>query len=78
MKVVCAKDYKLAQDSVRAHCESLHLSTIRTAWCEDMAAELIRDGHSVSYAVGEAKQQAERYTRRPYQPSKQPALRAVQ
>jgi hypothetical protein len=77
-KIVHASDFPIARASVRSHCQSLGLSEIRTVACEATAISLLSDGRTLAYAVGEAKQQAGRYSRRPYQPSKQQSLRAVQ
>lgn len=60
--ITTIKTFHEVSSSVRRHCESLGLSEVRTVACESTAVSLLTAGRSPASAIGEAKQQAERYS----------------
>lgn len=56
--------FRRVSGSVRQHCKGKHLKDVFTGVCIDRAMQLLRDGKSEAYAIGEAKQMAERIARR--------------
>lgn len=58
-----------ARGSVRFHCKSLSLTNAQETACIATVSRRIAEGASTAAAIGEAKQEAERYAR--------PAMRRV-
>jgi hypothetical protein len=52
-----------ARGTVRAHARLRGLTLLQESACVDAVTRMMRDGKSAAAAIGEAKQQAERYAR---------------
>lgn len=52
-----------ARGSVRGHARARGLTALQECACVDAVTRMMRDGKSAAAAIGEAKQQAERYAR---------------
>lgn len=56
-------DELAARSSVRGHARARGLTTSQETSCVDTVTRSMRDGKSAAAAIGEAKQEAERYAR---------------
>jgi hypothetical protein len=52
-----------ARGTVRAHAKLRGLTPLQECTCVDSVTRMMRDGKSAAAAIGEAKQEAERYAR---------------